>query len=98
VSFFKGVCVSELGELDFAGPSDPGAYVELRMELPVIALIANTPHPLDPRLASGCTLLEVQAWRGTPTSEADHLWSHTPELKRAFLNTADYLRARGLDD
>jgi hypothetical protein len=98
VSFFKGVRVSDLGELDFTGSSDPGGYVELRMELPVVVLIANTPHPLDPRPGSTCTTIEVLAWRGAPTSRADHVWSHTPELERAFLNTADYAHARGLDD
>jgi uncharacterized protein YcgI (DUF1989 family) len=98
VSFFKGVSVSELGELDFTGSSDPGGYIELRMELPVVVLIANAPHPLDPRPGSACTTLELMAWRGAPTSRSDHLWSHTPELERAFLNTADYAHARGLDD
>ena len=98
VSFFKGVRVSDLGELEFTGSTDPSGYVELRMELPVIALIVNAPHPLDPRPAPVCTALEILAWRGTPTSPADFLWSQTPELERAFLNTADYAHARGLDD
>jgi len=38
------------------------------------------------------------AWRGAPTGPQDPLWSATPESERAFLNTADYARARGLDD
>jgi urea carboxylase-associated protein 2 len=97
VSFFKGVRVSELGELLFVGAPDPGSYVELRAELPVAVLIANVPHPLDPRDEYTCTNLEVLAWRGAPTSESDSLWTFTPELERAFLNTADYARARGLD-
>jgi urea carboxylase-associated protein 2 len=98
VSFFKGVRVSELGELVFVGARDPGGYVELRAELPVVVLIANVPHPLDPRDAYTCSTLEVLAWRGQPTSESDPLWTFTPELERAFLNTADYAHARGLDD
>jgi urea carboxylase-associated protein 2 len=98
VSFFKGVRVSELGELVFVGARDPGGYVELRAELPVVVLIANVPHPLDPRDAYTCSTLEVLAWRGQPTSESDPLWPFTPELERAFLNTADYAHAQGLDD
>jgi uncharacterized protein len=97
VSFFKGVCVSEEGELDYVGARDSGGYVELRMELPVVILIANVPHPLDPRDDYVCTMLEVLATRGRPTSDSDPLWTLTPELERAFLNTADYARARGLN-
>jgi hypothetical protein len=98
VAFFKGVCVSDFGELEFTGSAGPGGYVELRMELPVIVLIANSPHPLDPSPTYARGPLELLAWRGEPTSPSDHLWSHTPELERAFLNTADYADARGLDD
>jgi uncharacterized protein YcgI (DUF1989 family) len=98
VSFFKGVRASELGELAFVGARYAGGYIELRAELPVVVLIANVPHPLDPRDAYTCTTLEVLAWRGWPTSDSDPLWTFTPELERAFLNTADYAAARGLDD
>jgi urea carboxylase-associated protein 2 len=98
VSFFKGVSVSDLGELEFTGSAGPGGYVELRMELPVIVLIANSAHPLDPSRTYACGPLELLAWRSEPTARSDYLWSHTPELERAFLNTADYANARGLDD
>jgi hypothetical protein len=40
----------------------------------------------------------VLAWRGSPTQPDDPLWTHTPELERALLNTHDYVTARGLDD
>jgi hypothetical protein len=33
-----------------------------------------------------------------PTTPADPLWSFSPELERAYLNTADYAYARGIDD
>lgn len=98
VSFFKRVEVERDGRLIYAGSFGPGGYVELRAELPLVVLIANAPHPLDPRSSYVCTPLEVLAWRGAPTSSTDPLWSSTPELERAFLNTADYALARGLDD
>jgi uncharacterized protein len=98
VSFFKRVRVSELGELRYTGSCYSGGYVELRAELPVVVLIANAPHPLDPRERYTCTALDVLAWRGSPTSPTDRLWSLAPELERAFLNTADYAYARGVDD
>jgi uncharacterized protein YcgI (DUF1989 family) len=98
VSFFKGVRVAEGGALRYSGCWQTRGYVELRAELPLIVLIANTPHPLDPRGEYICTTLEVLAWRGAPTSPADYLWNHSPEIARALLNTADYVNARSLDD
>lgn len=96
VSFFQGVRVTEDGGLQFTGSAGAGTYVELRCELPVIVLIANVPHPLDPRPDYTCTPLEVVAWRGAPTTPSDPLWAASPELERAFLNTADYAIARGI--
>jgi len=98
VSFFKRVWVGGDGALNYAGSQYPSSYVELRAELPLVVLIANAPHRLDPREAYTCTPLEVLAWRGAPTRPSDGLWAFTPELERAFLNTADYATARGLDD
>lgn len=95
LSFFKGVRVADGGVLCFEGPAGPGTCVELRAELPLIVLIANVPHPLDPRLEYVCSTLEVVAWKGSPTAPDDPLWSSSPEAERAYLNTADYAEARG---
>ncbi|MET0135867.1 MAG: DUF1989 domain-containing protein [Kibdelosporangium sp.] len=92
VSFFQGVRVLPDGRLDFTGPA--GSVVTLRAEVPLVVLIANTAHPLDEKGAS--TRLEVTAWRDRPTDPADPLWTDTPEGRRAFENTADYLTARGI--
>jgi urea carboxylase-associated protein 2 len=96
VSFFKGVRVDRDGRLMFLGSDGAGASVELRAELPLVMLVANVPHPLDPREQYTCTMLDVHAWPGAPTRPEDALWSATPELERAFLNTADYADARGI--
>jgi urea carboxylase-associated protein 2 len=95
LSFFKEVRVAPDGALllDIASPA--GAYVELRAEMPLTVLIANVPHPLDPRAAYTSTPLEVRAWRGDATAEGDPLWTASPEGRRAYLNTAEYLTARG---
>jgi uncharacterized protein YcgI (DUF1989 family) len=92
LSFFQSVRVLPDGGLDHAGPS--GASVTLRAELPLIVLIANTAHPLDKEAV--CKRLEVTAWRGRPTGPEDPLWTGTPEGRRAFENTADYVNARGI--
>lgn len=96
LSFFQGVRVAEDGALDFAGSAGAGASVTLRAELPLVVLIANVPHPLDPRESYMCTALEVLAWRGAPTAPNDPQWSATPEGERAYLNTMDYATARGI--
>jgi urea carboxylase-associated protein 2 len=96
LSFFQRVSVEEDGALVFAGSAGPGASVTLRAELPLVVLIANVPHPMDPRESYMCTSLEVLAWRGAPTAPGDPLWSASPEGERAYLNTMDYAGARGL--
>jgi urea carboxylase-associated protein 2 len=98
ISFFKRVRVTEAGELHYTNSCYPGGHFDLRAELPLIVLIANVPHPLDPRPQYTCTPLDVLAWRGMATTPADPLWSFSPELERAYLNTADYVYARAPDD
>jgi urea carboxylase-associated protein 2 len=95
VSFFQGVRVDGEGALRFEGSAGPGAAIELRIEMPAIAILANVPHPLDPRAEYTASTLEVLAWRGDPTGPDDALWSSSPEVERAFLNTEDYCVARG---
>ena len=95
ISFFQGVRIDDAGRPVFEGSAGAGAAVTLRAEVPLLLLVANTAHPLDPREFTS-TPLEVLAWRGEPTAETDPLWDATPEGRRAFLNTLDFLTARGL--
>lgn len=94
VSFFQGVRIDETGRPKWQGSAGPGASVTLRTELPVILLLANTAHPLDPRPAYTSTPLDVLAWRDRPTAPDDPLWGASPEGRRAFENTADHRKGR----
>lgn len=96
ISFFKGVRVRADGGLEFTGSAGPGRAVELVAELPLIVLIANVPHPIDPRPGYVSGLLRVHAWRSAPTGPGDRYWDAAPEAHRAYLNTTDYADARGL--
>ncbi|MET9724656.1 urea amidolyase associated protein UAAP1 [Streptomyces zaomyceticus] len=96
VSFFQGVRIAEDGTTEFTGSAGPGTSVTLRAEQDVTVLLANVPHPLDPRPEYTTGNLRVLAYRSRPTSPGDALWDATPEGRRAFLNTVDHLTARGL--
>ncbi|MET0628711.1 MAG: urea amidolyase associated protein UAAP1 [Acidimicrobiia bacterium] len=97
VNFFKGVRVDPDGALRFvagseaAGREGAGSVVELRAELPLLIVIANTPHVLDPRSEYSVGPLRVSAWTGEPTVRADPEWSATPEAARAFLQTEEFV-------
>jgi urea carboxylase-associated protein 2 len=96
VNFFKGVVVEPGGALRFVDRSSAGAVVELRSELPVIVVVANTPHVLDPRPDYVCGPLRVTAWSGSPTSRDDPRWAATPEAERAFLQTEEFVSTTGV--
>lgn len=96
VSFFQGVRVAADGTLVWQGSTGAGTYVELVAELPLLILVANVAHPLDPRPGYTVGPLRVHAWRGRATAAGDERFGATPELMRAYLNTIDYAEARGL--
>ncbi|WP_433612613.1 urea amidolyase associated protein UAAP1 [Prescottella agglutinans] len=87
LSFFHGVRVASDGVLTSTGTAGAGAYVDLLAHLPVIVLIANTAHPLDPAPDFATTPLEVLAW--SAPDELDTLPTGDPEYHRAVLNTED---------
>jgi uncharacterized protein YcgI (DUF1989 family) len=96
ISLFQGVRVGESGELEFLGSAGAARSVTLRTELTLIVLIANAAHPLDPRTDPPVSPLRLVSWRAKPSTADSPEWIATPEARRAFENTADYLTARGI--
>ncbi|MFJ4977959.1 urea amidolyase associated protein UAAP1 [Streptomyces coeruleorubidus] len=96
LSFFQGVRVEADGALAWRGSAGPGTHVELLAEMPLLVLVANVTHPLDPRPGYVVGPLRVHAWHGPATGPDDPRFTATPELHRAYLNTVDYCEARGL--
>ena len=89
VNLFRKVSVGDDGALQLLASPGP-ARVTLRAEVDVIVLVANTPHPLDPRSEYAGGPVHVTAWRGE--RPADDPWRATsPERLRAFLNNEDHL-------
>jgi urea carboxylase-associated protein 2 len=95
VTLLKGTRIEPDGTFAWQGGSGPGGWVELRAELPLIVLVANVPHVLDPRPGYASSALRLTAWTGRPTSPDDPLWTSSPEAERAFQNTDLDARARG---
>jgi hypothetical protein len=83
VSFFKGARVQADGGLVFTGSSGPGGSVDLLIHLPVVVVLVNTAHPLDPEPAT--TDLDVLAWRAD--DELTRPVNDDPEYLRALFNT-----------
>jgi hypothetical protein len=83
VSFFKGVRVADDGGLTFTGSAGDGTTVDLLIHLPVVVVLVNAPHPLDPSPAIAD--LDVVAWRAD--SELTAPVTDEPEYLRALFNT-----------
>lgn len=96
LTLFQGVRVEADGSLSWLGSAGPGRHVELIAELPLIVLIADVPHPRDPRPDYVVGALRVHAWPGAPTSPGDAWSAETPERERAYLNTRTYAELAGL--
>jgi urea carboxylase-associated protein 2 len=91
VNLFKGVRVdADGGTALVQSSSRPGAHVELRAEMNVLVVIANTPHVLDDRSAYTATPVRATAWRGPLTAEDDWVRTATPEGLRAFQNVEEW--------
>jgi urea carboxylase-associated protein 2 len=90
LNLFKGVRVAGDGGLMFEGGSGARATVELRLELPAILVLSNTPHVLDD--AGTATPVRITAWSAAAATAADDPWRDTsPEASRAFDNTDEFL-------
>lgn len=95
LSFFKGVRVEpSTGRLLWQGGCGAPAIVDLKAELPLIVVLANTAHPFDPDDRWHASTLGITGWSGEPTGPTDPAWNSSPERERAYLNTADDRDAR----
>lgn len=91
ISFFKGIRVETDGTTTFVDSvAKPGGFVELRAEMNVLIVLANTPHVLDPRPTYQAAPVRLTAWRGPVTPINDPIRIASPESIRAFENTEDY--------
>lgn len=84
VSLFRGVRVNPAsGALEFTGSAGPGRTIDLLAHLPVVLVVANAAHPLDPDPPEAA--LDVLAWSAAEQL-ADPV-NEDPEYLRAVANT-----------
>jgi urea carboxylase-associated protein 2 len=94
VNLFDRVEVATDGELEWVGPKRvPGVHVDLRAEVNVLAVLSNTPHPLDPAPAWTTGPLQVSVLDAVPVAFDDPSRVSSDEARRAFDNTDRYVAA-----
>jgi urea carboxylase-associated protein 2 len=93
VNWFKGNRIGPDGAMDLQlGPFAAGRFLTLRAEMNVIVVLANCPHPRDPRPDFCVSALRASAWRGPVAPADDPLRNASPEAQRAFLNVDEYFQ------
>jgi urea carboxylase-associated protein 2 len=91
VNLFSKVSAEADGRLRFhAGHSRPGAFVDLRAEMNVLAVLNTCPHPLDPAREYPRKRVKLVVWRSDPPATDDPCRTSRPENARGFDNTERY--------
>ena len=87
VNFFVKVVADLQGALKWAAVTHAGASVELRAELNVLAILSNTPHPLDPSPRYAPRPVGLEFFRGAPAGADDACRHSCAENERGFVLT-----------
>ncbi|AGY56299.1 urea amidolyase associated protein UAAP1 [Gloeobacter kilaueensis] len=87
-NLFAHVVVEADGGLSWKeGASRAGAFIDLRAEMNVLAVLANCPHPLDPSSSYGPGAIRVTVWDSPPPGPEDLCRTGSAEARRGFENT-----------
>jgi uncharacterized protein len=87
VNLFTKVVVESTGALRFVSGHAPGSQVTLRAEVPVLVVLSNTPHPLDPATTYAPPAVHVAVRAVAPPGADDLCRNSRPENARAFQKT-----------
>ena len=88
VNFFSKVTVKDSGVLQFHADHSPqGAYVDLRFEMNVLAVMSTCQHPLDPDTTYRPRTVRLTAWHSGPAPKNDPCRTRCPENGRGYENT-----------
>jgi hypothetical protein len=81
---FVKVVADDAGRLSWAANGGPGRSLTLRMEMDVLVVLSNTPHPLDPAPAYAPPPVELAIGHAAPVAADDRCRTSRPENGRAF--------------
>lgn len=88
VNFFSKVTVDEEGRFHHVpNHAKAGDYVDLRIDMDVIAAYSAAPHPIDPNPAYAPGKVGLALWRSGPAPKNDYCRAFRPENARALHNT-----------
>ncbi|MDY8022023.1 urea amidolyase associated protein UAAP1 [Paenibacillus polymyxa] len=91
VNWFSKVFCDEEGNMLFAGNHcAAGTTVTLRLEMDVLLILSNTPHPLDPQEVYPSVPIKIEVLPAVQIDSADYCVNFRPENRRAFDNTWTY--------
>jgi urea carboxylase-associated protein 2 len=91
LTFFAGVRTDDEGALAWTGDGQPGEFVDLRAEMPVIITVSNCPHPLNPSPTYDPGELEVLVMKAGKVAEDDVCQNSCEEAVRGYDNTKTWL-------
>ena len=86
---FVEIRADAAGRLRRSLRSVPGAELELRMEMDVLVVLSNTPHPLDEAAEYAPPPVELELRRVPPPGADDPCRTGRPETARGFLLTEE---------
>jgi hypothetical protein len=93
INFFSKVVVNERGDMQFVrGHSPAGAFVELRAEMNVLALLNTCQHPMDPDPVYAPRPVHISVRKVAAPAEDDLCRISCPENSRGFAQTERYFQ------
>jgi urea carboxylase-associated protein 2 len=88
VNLFSKVTVDPDGRMRFEKDnSPPGAYIDLRAEMNVLAVLNTCPHPMDPFVPYRPRPVKLTVWNADPPTADDICRNSSPENARGFILT-----------
>ena len=93
INFFSKVIVDGRGDMTFVpGNSTAGAFIELRAEMNVLAILNTCQHPMDPDNDYGPKPVHISVRQVVAPSENDLCRISCPENRRGFTITERYFQ------
>lgn len=95
LNLFSKVVTDDAGRLSFVpGHSQPGGFIDLRLEMNTLVVLNTCQHPLDPDPVYHPRPVKLEVFASAAPAADDPCRNSRPENARAFINTEDYYLLR----